>query len=609
MNPKRTLFWCAACLLLGVLAADARSAGAEQQAGKLTARHRAGQTLLTFAEVESPVMQETISAVELRKARRDMDSRAKVRYRIYHSEQRIDSLEGLKPVAEVPPLSGWNADYYGVSPRPADMALRYVVEDRQAPVAPGTGICAHNPPRAGDAFYAVTRVVDGVENRAIGPSNSLQAPIREMVGQGLPVLQRIEKPERFQYVERPMLFYFVRWEAPPNCAVAGKPYDYLVGVPPNLYDHLVGVPPNSAKPAGVGIHLHCWGGSLNGGYGWWYQAEQGHLLIASNQIPYDWWTGYHERYFDGPPHEQTWKQGVVRPYSQRRLFDFVAFVTTRWKVDVAQIHVAGNSMGGSGAPMLAIRYPDRIAWATGWVGVHNPAKTPHFKGSYERVYGPQSWAVEFEDGTPVWDHFNDAWYLRKHPEKGVGLICFSNGKNDGAIGWEQAVEFYRALQDTRQPHIFVWGQSGHGQRARLPISTDDRAMPMDLRTDRSLPAFTRCSLDDKPGNGDPADGDAEGQVNLYLFWKTDDVVDRPDRWEMTVGLIASAPKDDCTVDVTPRRMQHFSPLPGQSVQWFSRALTNGKGVQSGKVTVDSQGRATLVGVRVSKGRQRLVLSR
>ena len=50
-----------------------------------------------------------------------------------------------------------------------------------------------------------------------------------------------------------------------------------------------------------GIHLHCWGGSLNGGYGWWYQAEQGHLLIASNQIPYDWWTGYHERYFDGPP--------------------------------------------------------------------------------------------------------------------------------------------------------------------------------------------------------------------------------------------------------------------------------------------------------------------
>ena len=68
------------------------------------------------------------------------------------------------------------------------------------------------------------------------------------------------------------------------------------------------------------------------------------------------------------------------------------------------------------------------------------------------------------------------------------------------IGWEQAAEFYRALQETRRPHIFVWGQSGHGQRARLPISLNDRHMPMDLRIDQSLPAFTNCSLDDDPGN-------------------------------------------------------------------------------------------------------------
>ena len=44
-------------------------------------------------------------------------------------------------------------------------------------------------------------------------------------------------------------------------------------------------------------------------------------------------------------------------------------------------------------------------------------------------------------------------------------------------------------------------------------------MPLDLRTDQSQPAFTGCSLDDDSGDGDPADGDAEGQSNLYLFWK------------------------------------------------------------------------------------------
>ncbi|MCR4414431.1 MAG: hypothetical protein NUV77_18590, partial [Thermoguttaceae bacterium] len=92
-----------------------------------------------------------------------------------------------------------------------------------------------------------------------------------------------------------------------------------------------------------------------------------------------------------------------------------------------------------------------------------------------------------------------------------------NGKNDGAIGWPQAVEFYQALQETRRPHLFVWGQAGHGQRARMPVTLEERVMPIDLRTDQTLPAFTRCSLDDRPGNGAAADGDAEGQVNLYLF--------------------------------------------------------------------------------------------
>ena len=29
-----------------------------------------------------------------------------------------------------------------------------------------------------------------------------------------------------------------------------------------------------------------------------------------------------------------------------------------------------------------------------------------------------------------------------------------------------AAAFFRALQETKRPHIFVWGQSGHGQRAR-----------------------------------------------------------------------------------------------------------------------------------------------
>jgi len=572
------------------------AAGEPRQVSQLRARQQAGQTLLTFAEVEPLVTAESIAAVRLRELRREAEKQARIRYRVYRSSRPIQSVEGQTPVAELPPLTGWNIDYYG-DLRPEHMALRYVVEEGAQPVSVETGICAYNPPQAGEAYYAVTAVIDGQENKPLGPGNALAAPIRETVGQGVPVLQRTEHPREFNYVRNPTLYYFVRWESPPNCSVQGKPIDYLVAVPEN-----------PAKPAPVGIHLHCWGGSLNGGYGWWYQGEQGHLLLASNQVPYDWWTGYHERYWDGPADKATWEQGIVRPYSQRRLLSFLDWMATRWQIDLPRTHVAGSSMGGSGAPMFAIRHPDRIAWAASWVGVHVPLDSPTFRSSYTNVYGRPEWNVKFEDGTPVWDYFDDTWYLRKYPQAEIGLIAFSNGKNDGGIGWRQAVDFHRALQETRRPHIFVWGQQGHGQRAVLPVSLSDRHMPLDLRIDQSQPAFTRCSLDDDPGDGDPQHGAPQGQSNQYLFWETLDVVDTPDRWEMTVGLIARAPQDSCQVDITPRRVQRFKPAAGTQVGWTNRDLANDGTTLSGTVAVDELGLISLPAAKVGKSKNRMTLT-
>ena len=589
---ERILSWF---VLLAVVLLTTTAGARDKQASRLQVRHRSGQTLVTFAEVDPPVTKDSIPARELRDLRQSFDEDGKLRYRVYRDDNPIKSVEGLKPIAALPPLTCWNIDYFG-SIRPEHMALRYVVGDGGDPVQPGTGVCVYNPPQAGKAYYAVTVVIDGEENTKIGPGNSLAAPVEELIGQGMPILQRIVKPERFSYVANPTLHYYVRWESPPNCSVQGKPIDYLVGIPPEL-----------AKPAPVGIHLHCWGGSLNGGYGWWYQAEQGHILIASNQVPYDWWTGYHERYWDGRADQQQWQQGVVRPYSQRRMLSFLEWVATQWDVDLTRTHVAGNSMGGSGAPMFAIRHSDRIAWATGWVGVHIPAKSPRFKSSYANVYGRPEWNIRFEDGTPVWDYFDDTWYLKRHPEKEIGLICFSNGKNDGGIGWEQAAEFYWALQETRRPHIFVWGQSGHGQRARLPVSLSDRYMPMDLRTDQSQPAFTACSLDDDPGDGNPKDGDAEGQSNLYLCWKTDDLVDTKTSWQMTIGLVEKAPEDACTANITPRRVQQFKPAPGTQIKWTNTSVDTGREIQSGQAVVDDLGLITLPDVRIEKGKNRIAI--
>ena len=198
------------------------------------------------------------------------------------------------------------------------------------------------------------------------------------VGPGLPVLQRIEKPRNFQNVENPTLHYYVRWEAPSNTSIPGKPFDYLVAIPPKL-----------AKPASVGIHLHAWGGSLNDGYGWWFNAEKGAILVASNQIPYDWWTGYHERLGTDEPlkTKEDWTKGVVRPYTQRRMLSFLDWVATQWEVDLTRTFAAGNSMGGRGAHAGATLPRNELHGRFPGLGYIFPSMSPQFKSSYENVYG------------------------------------------------------------------------------------------------------------------------------------------------------------------------------------------------------------------------------
>jgi hypothetical protein len=416
------------------------------------------------------------------------------------------------------------------------------------------------------------------------------------------------------YRPKPTLHYYVRWEAPPRCNLPSRPYDYLVVVPDKV-----------KWPAPVNIAFHCWGGSLNGGYGWWYQRPPAtSVMISTNQVPYDWWTGYHEASGTWRP----WSAGVVRSYSQKRLDAFFEWVCGRFRIDRTRTIAAGNSMGGSGAPVYATHRADKVAWVSSWVGVHTPAGTPHFLGSYELCYGRAAWKLAHESGATAFEHFDDAAWVRGRPQMSMPLICFGNGKDDGGIGWPQALGYFRALQEARQPHLFRWALGGHGVRATLPgPGASGSTLPLDVRTDQSLPAFTKCSLDGDPGTGkllatpkeyktregrtqkDRYDGDSAGYANRWLYWQTKDVVDEPAKWEMTVALMQPAPKDRCTVDVTPRRLQRLEARPGQSFAWTNAPAGGGKAVQSGKVTADKWGLITVEGVQVTKGGNRLRISR
>src|SRR5207237_9824627 len=88
------------------------------------------------------------------------------RYRIYRSTEPITAgtIGRAELVDEVEPLTGWDSDFHGISPKPDAVIPRFVVLDGEAPVAPGTAVYAHNPKTAGRAYYAVKLALDGEED-------------------------------------------------------------------------------------------------------------------------------------------------------------------------------------------------------------------------------------------------------------------------------------------------------------------------------------------------------------------------------------------------------------------------------------------------------------
>ncbi|KKL06035.1 hypothetical protein LCGC14_2600050, partial [marine sediment metagenome] len=363
------------------------------------------------------------------------------------------------------------------------------------------------------------------------------------------------------------------------------------------------------------------------------------------------WTGYHESMGTW----RNWTDGAVHDYSQRRLLSFVDWIDTKWKVDSTRVSVGGGSMGGSGTTNLAVHHSDRIAWAAGSVGVHIPDSSPQFTSSYRHCYGEVPWQLPFAPrpgsraarladvaaGVSAFNYFSNEWFVLKHPEIDLPLVCFSNGKNDGQIGWKQALRFWRALQKSRQPHVWKWGMGGHGEGLRLPgEGAKSRRFVLDVRTNRTLPAFTRCSLDGNPGtakqkpraqyekekaaarawskehpkqrrHADKFDGDQAGMSNGWLYWHTDDknIVDEPNRWSLVCALASGAPKAECTVDVTPRRLKRFKPAPGEQFTWTNTDVATGKVIARGSVTADAHGLVTLEQVKVTKGKSRLEIRR
>ena len=145
-----------------------------------------------------------------------------------------------------------------------------------------------------------------------------------------------------------------------------------------------------------------------------------------------------------------------------------------------------------------------------------------------------------------------------------------------------------------------------------------------IRRNQSVPAFGNCTLDDNPGNGDLRNGLIfDTQINGYLSWDSETIVDEPNRWEMTVILDPSAPLGECRVDLTPRKCQKFKPAPGTKLKWTCTTVPPaiktkdksperppaGRVLGAAAVQADKHGLVTIRQMPILKGRQRVVIAK
>ena len=228
------------------------------QAKDVKVIHRKGQSFISWTEIEKIIDQEEIEWADFQRIFKKHSPRRNTLYRIYRHTEPITAanLAQAQRINEIWPLSGYDIrmhqhvtqgeNWVGLDPKvvvrrysiaaPPDGPLTPTGTSRLACWLAGegharapqwdnqqlplyTGLYVHQPANGGKAYYAVTALVDGVENTRdiVAGANATDKPLEEEVGPGEPTLYSVldqsgGSGKARQYADTQM---FVYWAAPP----------------------------------------------------------------------------------------------------------------------------------------------------------------------------------------------------------------------------------------------------------------------------------------------------------------------------------------------------------------------------------------------------------
>ncbi len=587
-----------------------RAAGEPAPVKAVQAVHRAGQTFITFGEIDDLVGNEPPTWGRVKKLLEEMDAKNRVRYLVYRDRRPITpkTIASATLLARLRPLSAYNTrgrsveeliamirrraiDDTALARRLARRGLRFganspemaevvikrlaIVDDKPLPAA--TGLYVHSPAKAGKAYYAVVAAVDGTANLRQVATVSVD----EVVGAGEPVRQPAADVTVF-YDYPGRRSQYVQWTAPP-----------LSNLPNQYYNWSVYLPRDPPKPTPVRVAFT---GTKFIKPGVRHRADT--ILISGQDTPiWSQWYGYHESLGT----LRSFKQGSVRPFTRRRLFAFIDWAIGRFGGDAKRV----SCIGGSDALYYGVKHGDRFAYVLTRQPDPYPLTTPASvmiqgyrrsppRPQREAAWGKPEWKIPGEGGKPAWDEFDLIGYV-KDPKRELAFL--SMGPAQLSAPWGNQVKFMKQLWASNHGFAarFYWGGGEH-----LPIpegrvgakDTFDFALDLPFlalrnnSNDRGL--TTKQFTTGTPGYG------SGGRIADGRRWLAD-VVDEADRFEITIhgrGRVTYA--GGGTSDVTIRRARTFKPAPGSRVRWENAPLKGSGGKpQSGEVTVDADGLVTI----------------
>jgi len=572
------------------------------QPSGLTAFHRASQTFLTWQEV---------------------GSLAGERYHVYRHTAPITAANiggARRLTAAWGALPEGSSIFWTERERDPPITPNYVINDLAAGLADTTGLFVWTTREAGPFYYAVTTVHGGVENLVdFGSGNSLVTPVAETPADPQPVLVWQASGGRgfvyTQYLDYES--YNPTFDVPAGSAHQQYAYNYGVAVPSARACE--GTPP-AAYP--VYLYLEGWGGRY----------------ANDAETPYDWCavqiTGDdpHQTWYYGHSATCDYRQGgtansgPIANYTEERLlreiYDTVrGYGLAGRQADPNRIYVYGQSMGGSGALSLGLRYPNVFAAAhagepmTNYRAADGAAGTVNWVEDVAWKWGPIAanlpilnigrYAAHLAvyNGTGVWDWQDHQAGLDTRRGDEAALISLDHGTQDTVIAWSsQGQPIYPALYAGRRAFSGATVDADHtwlGFAGMGPMLSYESWQPFhawQAMRDETVPALTYAS------GSSPAPPSGPASFNLNLIWSAswEDFAgaptDTPGLWAVALRTTDGASQ---TVDVTPRRLQHFSVTPGASYRWEVRRLSDNGLLQGGTVVADAVGLVTAPAVQVN----------